>query len=118
MSTKTKAEKTQDQQLARTTFDAYAPYIQDGSALLMISQEVGKGLTDYLRVQLAYPDKDGKVQTAFFTWAVAQIFEYPLRNRNGYMYLAISGYGYSKPDEIARSLAMIYGVERIRYELN
>lgn len=118
MATKTKAEKQQDQQLARETLDAYAKYIQDGSAMLMISQEVGKGLTDYLRVQLVYPDFDGKVQTAFFTWAVAQIFGHTLRSRNGYMYLAISGYGYSKADEIARSLAMIYGVARIRYELN
>lgn len=118
MSTKTKAQKKQDQDSARVTLDAYAPCIQDGSAMLIISQEVGKGLTDYLRVQLAYIDTNGKVQTAFFTWAVAQIFGHTLRNRNGYMYLAISGYGYSKPDEIARGLAMIYGVDRIRYELN
>ena len=118
MATITKAQKKQDQDLARTTLDAYAPYVQDGSALLLISQEVGRGLTDYLRVQLAYTDINGKVQTAFFTWTVAQIFGYPLRNRNGYAYLAISGYGYSKPDEIARSLSLIYGVDRIRYELN
>jgi hypothetical protein len=114
----TKAEKKQDQKLARDIFDVYAPYIQDGSALLLISQDVGKGLTDYLRVQLAYTDEEGRVRTAHFTWAVAQILGHTLRNRNGYMYLAISGYGYSKPDEIARGLAMIYGVDRIRYELN
>lgn len=118
MATITKAQKKQDQELAKTTLDAYAPYIQDGSALLLISQEIGKGLTDYLRVQLAYTDINGKVQTAFFTWTVAQIFNYPLRNRNGYAYLAISGYGYSKANEIARSLAMIYGVSRVRYETN
>jgi len=118
MATQTKAEKQEDQQRAREILDAYAPYVQDESALLLISQEVGKGLTDYLRVQLAYTDKDGKTQTAHFTWAVGKIFGHSLRDRNGYHYLAISGYGYSKADEIARSLAMIYGVARVRYEQN
>lgn len=118
MATQTKAEKAKDQQLAREILDHYAPQIQDESALLLISQEVGKGLTDYLRVQLAYSDNDGKIQTAHFTWAVGKLFGHTLRDRNGYHYLAISGYGYSKADEIARSLAMVYGVARVRYELN
>jgi hypothetical protein len=114
----TKAEKKQDQITARDNLNHYAPYIQDGSALLLISQDVGKGLTDYLRVSLAYTDDNGKVQSAFLTWSVAQVFGWVLRDRSGYMYIAMSGYGYSKPDEIARGLAMIYGVDRIRYELN
>lgn len=118
MATLTKAEKKADQQRAREILDYYAPQIQDETALLLISQEIGKGLTDYLRVQLAYSDGRGNIQTAHLTWAIAQIFGYSLRDRNGYSYLAISGYGYSKPDEIARSLAMIYGVARVRYETN
>lgn len=118
MATLTKLEKKQDQQRAREILDYYAPQIQDGSALLVISQEFGKGLTDYLRVALAYNDEKGNIQTAHLTWAIAKIFEYSLRDRNGRHYLAISGYGYSKSDEIARSLAMIYGVSRVRYETN
>lgn len=114
----TKLEKQQDQQRAREILDFFAPQIQDETALLVISQELGKGLTDYLRVALAYTDNNGKVQTAHLTWAIAQIFGYSLRDRNGRHYLAISGYGYSKADEIARSLAMIYGVARVRYETN
>ena len=114
----TKLEKKQDQQRAREILDLYAEQIQDGTALLFISQEFGKGLTDYLRVALTYADNDGKTQVAHLTWALAQIFEYSLRDRNGRHYLAISGYGYSKSDEIARSLAFYYGVDRIRYELN
>lgn len=118
MATLTKAEKKADQERARELLNYYAPQIQDKTALLIISQEIGKGLTDYLRVALAYTDTNGNTQTAHLTWAIAQIFEYSLRDRNGRHYLAISGYGYSKADEIARSLAFLYGVDRIRYELN
>ena len=118
MATLTKAERQADQQRAREILDYFAPQIQDESALLIISQEIGKGLTDYLRVALTYTDNNGKIQTAHLTWAIAQIFGYSLRDRNGRHYLAISGYGYSKADEIARSLAMIYSVARVRYELN
>lgn len=114
----TKLEKKQDQERAREILNAYAPQVQEGSALLIISQDFGKGLTDYLRVALAYNDEKGNIQTAHLTWAVAQIFGYSLRDRNGRHYLAIGGYGYSKADEIARSLAMVYGVARVRYELN
>lgn len=114
----TKLETELDIQRSKEILDYYAPQIQDGSALLLISQDVGKGLTDYLRVQLAYTDTDGKTQTAHFTWAVSKLFGYSLRDRNGYYYLAISGYGYSKADEIARSIARFYGVDRVRYEQN
>lgn len=114
----TKLEKQQDQQRAREILDLCAPHIQDGSALLLISQENGKGMTDYLRAKLAYTDSEGSTQTLHLTWAIAKALGYSLRDRSGYWYLAISGYGYSKADEIARSLAFLFGVSRVRYELN
>lgn len=118
MATMTKAERKADQERAKEILDFYAPQIQDETALLVISTEYGKGITDYLRVSLAYNDEKGRIQTAHLTWAIAQIFRYSLRDRNGRHYLAISGGGYSKADEIARSLAMVYGVARVRYEQN
>lgn len=118
MATLTKAEKLADQQRAKEILAQYASDIESGDYLLMITQELGKGLTDYLRVQIVYNNSDGKPSTSHLTWAISKALGYTLRDRNGYHYLAISGYGFSKADEIARSLAFIYGVDRIRYELN
>lgn len=114
----TKLERQKDERLATDTLKNYADEVKSGNSLLLISQEIGKGLTDYLRISLAYADEEGYVKTAYLTWAFAKHWNYPLKDRNGYNYVAISGYGYSKADEIARYLAQFYGVDRIRYELN
>lgn len=114
----TKLEKKQDQERASAILWNFAPEIENDNALFLITQEYGKGITDYLRVQIAYTDKAGSIQTAHLTWALAQLFGYSLRDRQGYHYLAISGGGYSKADEIARSLAFFFGTNRVRYELN
>ena len=118
MATQTKDEKKQDIERAKWIFDACHESIRTEKALLVISQEHGKGMTDYLRATLVYTDELGKVSTSHLTWALAKMFGYSLRDRNGYWYLAISGYGYSKADELARTLAHYYGIERVRYELN
>lgn len=112
----TKLEKQQDQKLAKDILDQHANKLENG--LVLISQELGKGMTDYLRVQIVYPDNNGKIITSHLTWAMAKLFGYSLRDRSGYWALAISGGGYSKADELARSLAFFYGVDRVRYELN
>lgn len=109
--------KKQDLEHAEAILNGYAEDFKDGSALLLISQDYGKGLTDYLRVSVA-SYKDGKVEAGYLTWAVAKVFGYSLRNRYGAHYLGISGYGYSKADEIARTVARFYGLDRVRYELN
>lgn len=116
--TKTKAEKKQDQQIASANLHRYAPDILNSSALLLITQRNGTGITDYLQVSLAYIDASGRIHTAYLTWSVAQVFGYVLRDRDGRQHIAMSGGGYSKADEIARSLGMLYGVDRVRYELN
>lgn len=112
----TTAEKLKDKALALDTLERYREEITSGRALLLISQELGKGMTDYLRISLSYQDDQGKAQLAHFTWAIAKQFGYTVRDRSGYWYLAISGYGYSKPDEIARDLASFYKIDRVRYE--
>ena len=114
----TKLERNKDAYLSRETLENYADEIKSGNALLLIHQDFGKGLTDYLRITLAYSDSDGYVKTGYLTWAFAKHWNYPFKERNGYNYVALSGYGYSKADEIARHLAHFYGVDRIRYELN
>jgi hypothetical protein len=119
MTTLTKKElKAEDQLRAREILLNYTAEIRDESALVLITQQMGKGETDYLRVQIAYIDKKQEVKTGHLTWAIAQIFGYSLRDINGYHFLAIGGGGYSKSDEIARSLAFFYDVARVRYELN
>lgn len=117
MATLTKQEKAQDLERAKWIFDAYGEHIKTGKALLLVHQENGKGMTDYLRATLVYTDELGNAGTAHLTWAIAKLLGYSLRDRNGRWYLSVSGYGYSKADELARTLAHYYGIERVRYEL-
>lgn len=112
----TKQERLKDLELALETLDRLADNVKNGKSLLLISQEPGKGLTDYLRVTMAHPSSNDGVAISHLTWAIAKAFGYTLRERNGYRYLAIGGYGYSKSYEVADSLAKYYGLERIYYE--
>jgi hypothetical protein len=119
LATATKAEKLKDQALAAEILEGYREQIASGSGLVLVSTECGKGLTDYLRVSLAYTDETGKTQQSHLTWAIAKQFGYSLKNRNGYWSLAISGYGYSKAYEVVSSLARFYQVnDQIRYNEN
>jgi len=114
----TATEKKQDLKLALDTLEAHREEITSGNALLLISSELGKGATDYFRALLTYQNKNGQTDYAHLTWAIAKAFNYTLKDRAGYWFLAIGGGGYSKSDEIARSLANYYGIERVRYERN
>jgi hypothetical protein len=114
----TTAEKREDEQRARDILEQVREEITSGNALMLISAELGKGETDYLRALLAYTNKDGRTDYAHLTWAIAKLLGYSLRDRAGYWFIAMGGGGYSKPDEIARALANYYGIERIRYERN
>jgi len=114
----TTAEKREDEQRARDILETVREEITSGNALLLISAELGKGETDYLRALLTYTNKDGRTDYAHLTWAVAKLFGYSLRDRAGYWFIAMGGGGYSKPDEIARALANYYGIDRVRYERN
>lgn len=113
----TATEKKKDYALAIDTLDRYAAEIQNGNGLILISQELGKGLTDYYRVSLVYQTETRGVETAHLTWAIAKALGYSLRDRAGYWCLPVSGYGYSKPDQIARDLAAYYKLDRVKYEI-
>lgn len=115
---KTAQEKREDFAIATDTLERYREEITSGSALVMFSFEAGKGLTDYLRVSLLFNNKENKILLANLTWAIGCALGYSLRDRSGYWFLAIRGYGFSKTDEVARALANYYGIDRIRYERN
>jgi hypothetical protein len=114
----TATEKREDAATARDTLERYREEITSENALLIITAEIGKGETDYLRALLTYTNTDGRTDHAHLTWAIAKLLGYSLRDRGGSWYLAIGGGGYSKTDEIARALAHYYGIERVRYERN
>lgn len=116
--TMTVKEKREDQKIALDILERVREETTSGNALLLISAELGKGETDYLRALLTYTNKDGRTDSAHLTWALAKVFGYSLRERAGYWFIAMGGGGYSKPDQIARDLANYYGVERVRYERN
>lgn len=118
MATATAAEKREDIARAREILDNYAPQIIDTSGLVIISQEIGKGLTDYLRVSLVSQDSENRARLSHLTWAIAKVFGYTLRDRSGYWFIAMGGGNYSKPDAIARDLANYYKIDRVRYEQN
>jgi hypothetical protein len=108
----------QDKQLALETLERLRDTIETPGALLIISQELGKGETDYYRVAVPGIDHwSGLGTLSNLTWHFGKMFGYTVKERRGYWFLAIRGGNFSKPDEIARTLADFYGVERIRYEV-
>jgi hypothetical protein len=116
MTTQTAAEKRQDRTIALDILESVREEITSGNALLLINAELGKGSTDYFRALLTYTNKDGRTDSAHLTWAISKLFGYTLKDRNGFWCLAIGGGGFSKSDEIARSLANHYQIDRVRYE--
>jgi len=116
MATQTKAEKQQDLDHALDILESVREDLTAPSGLLLISAEWGKSVTDYFRVSTQCVHS-GYAHLSHLTWAIAKVCGYRLRDKNGYWSLAIHGGGFSKPDEIARSLAHHYGVERIAYEI-
>lgn len=116
MTTQTAAEKREDRQTALDILESVREQITNGNALLLINAELGKGATDYFRALLTYTNKEGRTDYAHLTWAISKVFGYTLKDRNGFWCLAIYGGGYSKADEIARSLANHYQIDRVRYE--
>lgn len=118
----TTTEKKQDLAHAQAVLEQYRQEVESGNALFLISTEYGKGETDFLRVQIVYTEHDkekdtSKTNLSHLTWHIGKAFGYSLRERTGTRwYLAIRGGNFSKSDEIARTLANFYGVERVRYE--
>lgn len=112
----TATEKRQDREDALAVLEKYRQEVESGNALFLIHAEYGKGETDFFRVQIIYTD-NGKNHLSHLTWHIGKAFGYSLRERTGTRwYLAIRGGNFSKSDEIARTLANFYGVERVRYE--
>jgi hypothetical protein len=116
MTTQTAAEKREDRQTALDILESVREQITNGHALLLINAELGKGTTDYFRALLTYTNKDGRTDYAHLTWAISKVFGYTLKDKNGFWCLAIGGGGFSKSDQIARSLANHYQIDRVRYE--
>lgn len=112
----TATQKRQDAQMAIDILNNHKEDILENGALLLISQELGKGTTDYFRVTLAYK-REHKINLSHLTWALGVAFGFSLRDRSGRWFLAINGGNFSKSDSIADSLARFYGVERVSYEI-
>jgi hypothetical protein len=95
----------------------YRDELVTGNAILAISQETSSGLTDYLRVTIAYTE-DGIVKLAGLSWELGQVLGYRIADRAGQYCLALGGGFYSKPLDVAVNLARYYGVNdyAIRYE--
>jgi hypothetical protein len=113
--------KREDLQRAHYLLDTADTGVREhlsSGGLLLVSAHYGKSITDYYR--LAIVTVDGlriEQRVTHLTWAFSQVFGYRLRDIAGLQYLAVSGGGYSKPDELADTLARYYGLERIRCEI-
>lgn len=95
---------------ALEVLDNYRAQITEGTALVMVHTELGRGQTDYLRV-IVCTIEHGRVEQVNLTWALGHALGYALRDRHGYWHLAISGGGYSKSFEVVYALANHYGVD-------
>lgn len=107
----TKEETREDLERAEWILNNLREHFSAGG-LLLVSVDYGSGLTDYLKVSAVITEHGRQIRRTL-TWALAKVFGYSLRDRNGYWNLAVSGYGYSKPDQLARELANYYGLENI-----
>lgn len=116
MATLTKEQKKQDLEHALAILEVLREGVENGGGVLLISADFGKGLTDYFKVSFASVGDLGRVTISHLTWAIAKVCGYSLRDRNGSWFLAVNGYGFSKFDDIADSLARFYGVASIRWE--
>jgi hypothetical protein len=113
----TKTEERQKSvKLANDTLEQLRSYVKNDEVLFLVSMELGKGHTDYLRVMATYKGENGP-RMSHLTWQVGKAFDYSLRDRKGRWYLALDGGNFDKPDEIARCLAYFYNVERLKYEV-
>lgn len=112
----TKQQQAENLELGLSILGSVADEIKSGRALVVITTEQGRGVTDYLRVSAYSTRENGEVTAWHLTYAVAKVLGYTLKDRGGYWHLAIGGGGYSKADEIARGLANFYGIERVRYD--
>ncbi len=114
----TKAQqRKQDQEHALYILESVRTTLTAPDGLLIISADYGKGMTDYFRVAVQ-TKTSGVGYLSHLTWALGKIVNgYTLKDKSGKWFLAISGGNFSKPDDIARTLANFYGVERIRYEV-
>jgi hypothetical protein len=116
MTTATATQKRADKELALSILESVRETITNETALVQMSTEYGKGITDYLRVSVFYPAETGKVSQSHLTWAIAKAFGYSLNDRGGRWYLAIKGGGFSKSYEVAITLARFYGITHLRHE--
>lgn len=110
----TKAETLKDLEHARAILDGAREHLGSGG-LLLFEIDYGTGLTDYLRAVTIQNGYNRQLVT-HLTWAMAKVFGYSLRYKAGNRHLAISGYGYSKQDQLSRELANYYGLDRILHD--
>jgi hypothetical protein len=105
----TTTEKREQERMAIDALNEYRHHVENG--LLLMSVNHGSGLTDYIRVTLAYTTDTGRVATLNLSWAIGHALGYrlPLSMAGGHR-LAVSGYGYSKPLDVAINLARFYGL--------
>jgi hypothetical protein len=109
-------KKENEMRLAGGYLLALQQHIQNDTALVLISREIGKGLTDYLKISIAYQE-NGRVFVSDVTWAYAKVFGYSLRDRHGRYFVAMGGHGYDKAHHVTLGLATFYGVEKVSHEI-
>jgi len=111
--------KREDLQRAHYLLDTAVIGIREhlsAGGLLLVSAHYGKSITDYYRLAIVSSDHMPQ-RIHHLTWAFSQVFGYRLREIAGRDYLAVSGGGFSKADELADTLARYYGLERIWHEI-